>query len=48
MRQGNFSELLNPSNPFYGRAVVVNDPDNGTPFPGNVIPPLALARTASA
>ena len=38
MRQGNFSELLNPSNYFYGKAVVVKDPNTGVPFPNNVIP----------
>ncbi len=29
MRQGDFSELLNPANQFFGRAVVVNDPADG-------------------
>lgn len=38
MRRGDFSELLNPSNPFFGRAVVVNDPVTGQPFAGNIIP----------
>lgn len=38
MRNGDFSELLNPSNQFFGRAVVLNDPATGQPFPGNVIP----------
>src|SRR5689334_17640261 len=38
MRQGNFSELLNPSNFFYGKSVVINDPATGNPFPGNIIP----------
>jgi hypothetical protein len=38
MRQGNFSELLNPSNIFYGHAVVITDPKTGLPFPGNIIP----------
>ena len=38
MRRGDFSELLNPSNPFFGRAVVIRDPLTGQPFPGNVIP----------
>src|SRR2546425_5930662 len=39
MRAGDFSELLDPHNIFYGKTVVVKDPDTGVPFPGNVIPP---------
>jgi hypothetical protein len=38
MRQGNFSELLSPSNYFYGKTVAIKDPTNGSPFPGNIIP----------
>jgi len=38
MRQGNFSELLAPNNVFYNKAVVINDPLTGQPFPGNIIP----------
>lgn len=38
MRQGNFSELLSPSNFYYGKTVVINDPNSGIPFPGNIIP----------
>jgi predicted heme/steroid binding protein len=39
MRQGDFSELLNPSNIFYGgKTVVIKDPATGMPFPGNIIP----------
>lgn len=38
MRQGDFSELLSPNNFFYGKTVTINDPNTGTPFPGNVIP----------
>jgi hypothetical protein len=38
MRDGNFSELLNPSNTFFGRVRVVNDPTTGQPVPGNIIP----------
>jgi len=38
MRTGDFSELLNPGNPFFGRAVIIRDPVTGQPFPGNVIP----------
>jgi hypothetical protein len=38
MRNGDFSELLNPSNSFFGRQVIVRDPVTGQPFPNNVIP----------
>jgi hypothetical protein len=38
MRQGDFSELLDPRNSFFGRVRTVNDPDTGQPFPNNVIP----------
>jgi carboxypeptidase family protein len=38
MRQGNFSELLNPNNFFFKRAVQLNDPSTGKPIPGNIIP----------
>src|SRR5216683_500588 len=38
MRQGDFSELLDPNNIFYHKAVVIMDPKTGLPFPGNIIP----------
>jgi len=38
MRNGDFSELLNPANPFFNRARVITDPQNGQPFSNNVIP----------
>ncbi len=47
MRNGDFSELLNPSNSFYNKAVFIKDPsktgncdatDQGACFPGNLIP----------
>jgi len=38
MRQGDFSELLDPANSFFGAARTVNDPLTGQPFPGNIIP----------
>ncbi len=46
MRNGDFSELLSPSNPIYGKSVVVYDPNTCpavgnagcVPFPNNVIP----------
>ncbi|MEO7143882.1 MAG: carboxypeptidase regulatory-like domain-containing protein [Bryobacteraceae bacterium] len=44
MRQGNFSELLSPTNVFYGKTVIIKDPKTGTPFPGNVIPINQLSQ----
>jgi hypothetical protein len=38
MRRGDFSELLNPANPFFARARTIVDPLTGLPFPNNVIP----------
>ena len=38
MRTGDFSELLDPTNVFYGKAMVLKDPTTGTPFAGNIIP----------
>jgi hypothetical protein len=38
MRTGDFSELLDPSNFFFKKVVVINDPKTGQPFPGNIIP----------
>lgn len=48
MRQGNFSELLNPSNRFYGRVVTINDPQTGKPFEGNIIPANRLSPNGLA
>src|SRR5882724_1488893 len=47
MRQGDFSELLNPSNFFFGKTVIINDPNTGLPFPGNKIPLCTGAPTGS-
>lgn len=43
MRRGDFSELLDPGNRIFGRVRVVNDPETGMSFPGNVIPPSRLS-----
>ncbi len=43
MRNGDFSELLSPSNPFFARPVIVRDPATGQPFPNNVIPANMLS-----
>lgn len=47
MRTGNFSELLNATNPFFRRTVAVRDPLNNTPFPGNVIPTNRLSTNGA-
>ena len=38
MRNGDFSELLNPANPFFNRARAIIDPQTRLPFAGNIIP----------
>ena len=43
MRTGNFSELLNPANPFFGAAKIIRDPTNGVPFANNIIPASRLS-----
>ena len=48
MRRGDFSELLNPANPYFGRARTIVDPVTGQPFPGNVIPPGRLSTNGVA
>ena len=47
MRRGDFSELLNPSNPFYGQAKTIHDPA-GNPYPNNVIPANQLSPNGLA
>jgi predicted heme/steroid binding protein len=47
MRTGDFSELLDPKNIFYGKAVQIVDPKTGLPFPGNVIPAPGTVTTGS-
>jgi predicted heme/steroid binding protein len=47
MRTGDFSELLDPNNIFYHKAVVLMDPKTGLPFPGNIIPPAGTATAGS-
>jgi len=48
MRRGDFSELLDPNNVFFGRVRTVNDPDTGRPFQNNVIPEERLSPTGRA
>lgn len=47
MRQGNFSELLDPNNGFRS-AVAIIDPLTGQPFPGNIIPADRLSPNGMA
>src|SRR6267154_625010 len=47
MRTGDFSELLDPNNFFYGHAVQLADPKTGLPFPGNILPAPGTATTGS-
>ncbi|MBA3439517.1 MAG: carboxypeptidase regulatory-like domain-containing protein, partial [Pyrinomonadaceae bacterium] len=48
MRNGDFSELLDPSNRFFGRRREVIDPLTNAPFPGNIIPANRLSRNGLA
>jgi hypothetical protein len=48
MRQGDFSELLDPSNRFFGRIRTINDPLTNTPFAGNIIPTSRLSPNGIA
>jgi hypothetical protein len=48
MRNGDFSELLDPNNVFYHKAVVIMDPKTGLPFPGNIIPEPGTPTAGSA
>lgn len=48
MRNGDFSELLDPNNIFYGHTVQLVDPKTGLPFAGNIIPAPGTATAGSA
>lgn len=48
MRQGDLSELLSPSNPFFKKTVIVNDQTTGKPFPGNMIPSGRISHNGQA
>jgi hypothetical protein len=48
MRQGDFSELLDPTNRFFGKARTINDPLTNTPFAGNIIPLSRLSANGMA
>ena len=47
MRGGDFSELLVATNPFFRRAIRVNDPLAGAPFANNIIPTSRLSRNGT-
>ena len=47
MRNGDFSELLDPNNIFYHKTVQLMDPKTGQPFPGNIIPAPGAATAGS-
>ncbi len=48
MRQGDFSELLNPANPYFRRTRVITDPQTGRPFSNNVIPANRISPQGQA
>lgn len=48
MRKGDFSELLNPANPYFKKTVAINDPSSGKPFVSNVILPGSLSHNGLA
>jgi hypothetical protein len=48
MRNGDFSELLNASNLYFGRTRVATDPVTRQPYPNNVIPASQLSANGLA
>ncbi|TAM84329.1 MAG: TonB-dependent receptor [Acidobacteria bacterium] len=46
MRNGNFSQLLDPS--LQSPPIVITDPATGQPYPGNIIPPSQLSTSSAA
>ena len=48
MRNGDFSELLSPTNGFFNTAQIIRDPQTGQPFPGNIIPQGRLSPNGIA
>jgi TonB-dependent Receptor Plug Domain len=43
MRQGDFSQILVPNNPFVKAGIAIKDPTTGVPFAGNIIPKSSLS-----
>src|SRR5262245_38876283 len=48
MRNGDLSNLLSASNPFFGRVRAATDPDTKAPFPGNIIPANRISSNGRA
>ena len=48
MRQGNFSELLDPHNIFFGKVRTITDPKTGVAYSNNVIPKSQLSQNGLA
>ena len=48
MRNGDFSELLSPTNVFFSRVRTVTDPNTKAPYPGNIIPITRLSPNGRA
>jgi hypothetical protein len=48
MRNGDFSELLNPANPFFKKVRAITDPLSNAPFPGNIIPMSRISHNGQA
>ena len=48
MRTGDFSELLDPTNLFFGKAITIKDPATGLAYPGNIIPANQLSANGLA
>src|SRR5437870_1542503 len=48
MRNGDFSELLDPAVSGLSQPVIIYDPNTGQPFPGNIIPPNMIDSVGKA
>jgi hypothetical protein len=48
MRNGDFSELLDPNNGYYSGARIITNPATGQPFAGNIIPQDMLSPNGMA
>jgi hypothetical protein len=48
MRTGDFGELLDPANPFFGKPITISDPATGLAFPNNIIPASLLSPNGLA
>ena len=48
MRNGDFSELLSASNPFFKKVRAITDPTTNAPFAGNIIPQSRISHNGQA